>query len=138
MNYEASLSAIATDGFRWELLREYFSFGDITLREGNYKRLVEAAIKSLDDDDAAARLLDLLDAQASTFLEQVWVQNEQMSQLGQESPFVIEGTFSSTWLQIHSNLRHARGLPPRDLRHAMLNLPKDDSIASRIACELEE
>ena len=133
MNYEAAMHAIETDGFHWAMLRDYFAFGDIALREGDYQRLVAAAIQSLDDRDASARLLDLLDAQASVFLEQVWVQNEMLERLGQEGTFQIEGHFASAWLQIHSNLRHELGLPARDLRQVMLNLPSTESIATRIA-----
>ncbi len=133
MDYESSLRSIANEGFRWNRLREYFPFGDITLREGNYQRLTTAVLETLPDSTDREIFLALMDAQAAVFLEQVWVQNEQLQRCGEEGPFKIEGHFAAAWLQINDNLRHSYSLRTRNTRGAMLKLQPQETIADRIA-----
>ena len=76
MDYESALDAIQRDGFRWERIQDYFPFGDESLREGNYQRLTLAALSALKSEEERQLLLDLLDAQACVYTEQVWVANE--------------------------------------------------------------
>lgn len=132
MNYESALESLAVDGFRWELIRDYFPFGDIALRESNYQRLVEAALAAIKNPAEQELLLDLLDAQACVFTEQVWVANEMAAKAGTPKPFSIEAHFSTAWLQINSNLRFANFLQPRDTRTAMLKLQPPETLAGRI------
>ena len=64
MKYKDSLESIQINGFDWALFREYFPFGDISLREGNYEKLVTAALDALTHRDERSQLMALLDAQA--------------------------------------------------------------------------
>lgn len=132
MNYESALKSIEVDGFRWERLRDCFPFGDISLGEGNYQRLVQAALTSLKNSDEQQLLLDLLDAQACVFTEQVWVANEMAEKTGTPEPFSMEAHISTAWLQINSNLRFENRLQQRDARAAMLKLQPPETLAARI------
>jgi hypothetical protein len=132
MNYESALQSIQTDGFRWERFREYFPFGDVSLREGNYERLVQAALAAVKDGNMQQLLLDMLDAQACVFTEQVWVANEMAEKAGETEPFTIEAHFSTAWLQINDNLRFERSLQPRGARSVMLKLKPHETLALRI------
>ena len=134
MNYESAIQSLERSGFRWELFRDYFPFGDVSLREGNYQRLAQAALSAVGTKDEQQLLLDLLDAQACVFTEQVWVANEMAVKAGVAEPFTIEAHFSTAWLQINDNLRHAHGLQARGARTAMLKLQPPETLAARIAC----
>ena len=56
MKFENSLKSIQANGFDWALFREYFPFGDISLREGNYEKLVTAALDALSHHDERSQL----------------------------------------------------------------------------------
>ena len=131
MNCESALHSIHQDGFRWDRFRDYFPFGDVSLREGNYQRLVQAALAELHVEDERQLLLDLLDAQGCVFTKQVWVANEMAEKAGAVKPFTIEAHFSTAWLQINDNLRREHGLPARGARSAMLNLQPPETLAIR-------
>lgn len=135
MNYESALHSIESDGFRWERIQDYFPFGDESLCEGNYQRLTIAALGALKSADERQLLLDLLDAQACVFTEQVWVANEMAEKAGEAKPFPIGGHFSTAWLQIHDNLRFEHGLPPRHARSAMLKLQHPETLAQKIVAQ---
>lgn len=135
MNYESALHSIESDGFRWERIQDYFPFGDESLGEGNYQRLTIAALGALKSVEDRQLLLDLLDAQACVFIEQVWVANEMAKKAGETKSFSIDGHFSAAWLQIHDNLRIKQGLPPRQARSAMLKLQPPKMIAQKIVAE---
>ena len=132
MKYESSMHSLQTDGFRWERIQEYFPFGDESLREGNYQRILLAALKSLNTVEEQQLLLDLLDAQACVYTEQVWVANEMAEKAGKQKPFPIGGHFSTAWLQIHDNLRYEQGIAPMQARTAMLKLQPPETLAQRI------
>lgn len=132
MDYETSMRSIADEGFHCDRFREYFPFGYLDLREGNYLRLATAVLENLPDAPDQETFLALLDAQAAVFLEQVWVQNEQVQRTGSNAPFKIEGHFASAWLQINDNLRRTYGLPTRSTRAALLELQPTETIADRI------
>lgn len=132
MNYDSALRSLEQDGFRWERLQDYFPFGDVALREGNYQRLVQAALAAIKSPVEQQLLLDLLDAQACVFTEQVWVANEMAEKSGAPKPFSVEAHFSTAWLQINSNLRFENSLEPRDTRAAMLKLQPQETLAARI------
>jgi len=132
MKFESSLKSIQTNGFDWALFREYFPFGDISLREGNYEKLVTAALDALSHHDERSQLMALLDAQAAVFLEQTYVQNEAMEKMNIELTG-IDAHFASAWIQINSNLSFEYKLPRRQMRSAMLELGQQDFLADRIS-----
>ena len=131
MKFENTLKSIQTNGFDWALFREYFPFGDISLREGDYEKLVTAALDALSHHDERSQLMALLDAQAAVFLEQTYVQNEVLEKLNIE-PTRIDSHFASAWIQINSNLSFEYKLPRRQMRSAMLELGIDESLADKI------
>ena len=131
MNFSNAMEFLERNGFSWAHLRDLFPFGEVSLREGNYDRLASKAVKCCKTDAERELLLNLLDAQASVFLEQVWVQNEQLDG-GDPAPFFIEAHFASAWLQINSNIRSEFGLPVKDGRAAMLNLSVTESLFDRM------
>ena len=131
MKYEDSLESIQTKGFDWALFREYFPFGDISLREGNYEKLVTAALDALSHHDERSQLIALLDVQAAVFLEQTYVQNEAMEKMNIE-PTGIEAHFASAWIQINFNLSFKYKLPHRNLSSIMLELGQQDFLADKL------
>ena len=132
MNYEQAMSVLEHDGFRWECLREYFPFGDIALREGDYQRLAKCALNKIQELNKKQLFLDLLDAQGCVFVEQVWVANELEEAAGRKAPFEIEAHFATAWLQINDNLRCEFGLASRGARSAMLALQPPETLVERI------
>lgn len=133
MKYEDSMQAIQAKGFDWALFREYFPFGDISLREGNYQKLVTAALEALPQHEERVQLIALLDAQAAVFLEQAYVQNEALGKLDPDTdPDGLDSHFASAWIQINSNLSDLYELPRRQLRSVMLDLGKNETLADRI------
>jgi hypothetical protein len=131
MKFDNSLKSIQTKGFDWALFRDYFPFGDISLREGNYEKLVTAALDALSHPDERSQLIALLDAQAAVFLEQTYVQNEAMEKMNIE-PTGIEAHFASAWIQINSNLSLEYKLPRRQMRSAMIELGIGESLADKM------
>ena len=86
MNFHDAMQFLEQNGFQWAHLRGIFPFGAVELREGNYQRLLVKSIETCKSDEERALLLDILDAQACVFLEQVWTQNEQFGD-GEDPPF---------------------------------------------------
>lgn len=130
-SYDAAIQMLDRDGFDWRKFQEYFPFGELGLREGNYQRLVTKAVECLNTNEQRERLLDLLDAQACVFLEQVWVQNEELEKL--DLPTIESGGhFPSAWLQINSNIRRENGLTDKNCRHLMLNLSEKHTLVDRL------
>ena len=127
MNFANSMQFLEENGFQWTHLREIFPFGAVELREGNYQRLLVKSVETCRTDDERALLLDLLDAQACVFLEQVWAQNEKLGG-GDKAPFVKDAHFSSAWLQINSNTRLQYNLSRKNGRQMMLKLPKSETL----------
>lgn len=134
MKYEDSMQAIQAKGFEWALFREYFPFGDVSLREGNYQKLVIAALEALPQHEERVQLIALLDAQAAVFLEQAYVQNEALEKLDPDTdPDGLDSHFASAWIQINSNLSGLYDLPSRQLRSVMLNLAKSETLADKMS-----
>ena len=67
MEYKNSLDLTQTKGFDWALFRDYFPFGDISVEEGNYQRLVEVVLEALSLSEEQTQLIAMLDAQAAIF-----------------------------------------------------------------------
>jgi hypothetical protein len=123
MNYTEAMEFLERQGFSWAHFREMFPFGEISLGEGNYQRLVTKAVETCNTDAERALLLDLLDAQACVFLEQGWAFQEQLKNLGIQPPGDFGAHIASNWLQVDSNIRGQIDLPRKDGRGAMLKLP---------------
>ena len=129
MDYEAAVKVLDENGFSWGLFRHIFPFGDISLREGNFQKLVLKVLDLIERDEDKELFLDLLDTQNCVFLEQVWIQNEKTP--GEDEPFHIEIHFISAQLQITDNIR-GMGLKRRDTRGAMLKLPESELLLDRM------
>jgi hypothetical protein len=126
---EEALKKINHKGFCWEEFREIFPFGFLGLREGEYARLVEAALESLPTDRERIVLLDLLDAQWCAYVEQLWIAHEFG---GNPNRFVGENHFALARLQISENIRSTRGFPDKNGRRAMLEIGRDETLTDRI------
>ncbi len=131
MNFAKAMQFLEENGFQWTHLREIFPFGAVELREGSYQRLLVKSVETCKTDEQRELLLDLLDAQACVFLEQVWTQNEQIGG-GENPPFMMDAHFSSTWLQINSNIRLEYKLSKKAGRQMMLNLPATETLFDRM------
>jgi hypothetical protein len=131
MKFENSLKSIQTNRFDWALFREYFPFGDISLGEGNYQRLVEAALDALSFSEEQTQLIAMLDAQAAVFWEQSFVQNEALEKMNIEVTSV-DAHIAAAWIQINSNLSRQYKLSQRDLRSTMLELGQQDFLADKL------
>jgi hypothetical protein len=130
MDYELAVKHLDENGFTWEKFRELFPFGDISLREGNFQRLVLKVLDFIEGTKEKTLLLDLLDTQNCVFLEQVWIQGEKSA--GEDKPFSVYGHFISAQLQITSNIRREQGLKKRDPRAVMLKLPESELLLDRM------
>ena len=132
MNYKDSLDSIQTKGFDWALFRNYFPFGDISLREGNYQRLLEAALNTLSLSEEQTQLIAMLDAQAAVFWEQAIIQNEALEKLNIEVTSV-DAHIAAAWIQINSNLSRKYKLPHRDLGSIIFELGQQDFLADKLS-----
>ena len=130
MKFEEAITSIENFGFNWSLFQSYFPFGDISLREGNYQKLVLASLESIQDFNDKVRLIALLDMQAAVFLEQIWVINEKIENEKEVDP--IPSHFALAWIQINSNLSQKFNLPRRDVRSLMLELERTENLADRL------
>ena len=137
MDYEATIRHLENDGFSWSKFRVYFPFGDINLREGNFQKLVLKILESLEGKKQKELLLDMIDTQNCIFLEQVWLQNEQYNDQGEE-PFPVHGHFITAQLQITSNIRWEMNLKRRDPRGVMLKLPETELLIDRITFAISD
>ena len=125
-SFERALRALAHQGLRWERFQALFPFGFLGLREGEYVQLVEAALRSISDTAEQSDFMDLLDMQWCTYLEQLWAMS---SFSNDESRFAGESERVNARLQIGSNIRRQYNLPKKDLRHVMLSIGGDDTLA---------
>lgn len=123
------LEKIRKDGFRWEYFQTIFPFGFLGIKEGEYANIVNASLDSLPNDRERAVLLDLLDAQWCTFVEQIWIANELG---GDPKRFAGECHFALARLQIGENFRWERGLSSKNVRSAMMSLGPDETLLDRI------
>ena len=126
MEIETRIESVKRDGCSWKLFNAYFPFGDVSLREGSYQRLLEACLRSIENPNEQQKLLNLLDAQGSVFLEQMWSINEM---LGTED---TAAHFVSAWLQINDNLRSQFNLDGGGCRRMMMELASDQSLVGKM------
>ena len=134
MKFEESISSINQFGFRWSLFQKYFCFGDTSLGEGNYQKLVIASLESLKDYKDKVRLISLLDMQAAVFLEQIWVMNEKSKQKNEVD--LIQSHIASAWIQINENISRSYKLPHRDMSSLMFRLDENESLVDRLNSKL--
>ena len=130
MKFEDAIVSIKKFGFKWSLFQNYFRFGDVLLREGNYQKLVLASLESLHDFKDKVRLIALLDMQAAVFLEQVWVMNEQFEDEKEVDP--VPSHLALAWIQINENLSREFNLPRRNVSSRMLELGINDNLADKL------
>ena len=131
MTFEEAIESLDSDGFSWARIREYFPFGSINLREGNFQKLILKALEKIEDKEKKELLLDIFDTQNCVFLEQIWIQNEQF-EVEEDKPFPVYGHFISAQLQITSNIRSEQGLKRRDPRATKLKVPESEMLLDRI------
>ena len=125
-SFEGALSQIEHQGFQWDRFQAFFPFGYLGIREGQYSQLVEAALRSMSDGRERSLLMDLLDLQWCTYLEQLWA----MASVSKEADaYVGEMHFVDARLQLGSNIRREFNLPKKDLRHLMMSMGGDDTLA---------
>ena len=129
MDYETAVKVLDEKGLSWDLFRHIFPFGDISLREGNFQKLVLKVLDLIEREEDKELLLDLLDTQNCVFLEQVWIQNEKTP--GEDKPFPVEGHFITAQLQTTTNIRGMR-MKHRDARGVMLKLPESELLLDRM------
>lgn len=140
MDYESAMRALREEGFLWRRLRDYFPFGATELGEGNYQRLLAACLERMSEVTERERLLDLLDMQAATFLEQCWVQDEldpkprdeQANDWDDVGRFGFRAHVAAAWLQINSSFRHGQSLKDRSLGRLMLGLGASETLRQRM------
>jgi hypothetical protein len=125
-SFERALRHIEQQGFRWDRFQALFPFGYLGIREGEYVQLVEAALRSISDAAEQSHFMDLLDMQWCTYLEQLWAMS---SHSDEENAYVGEMHFADARLQIGSNIRRDFNLPQKDLRHVMMSIGGDDTLA---------
>ncbi len=106
-NPDEALETIKKDGFDWRLVREYFRFTDDWMSEGQYGKLLEMALASINNDTGKDVLLDMLDLQYAIFLEQVALQERMIGKVACEEKSVAFGERVMAYLQINSNNRPA-------------------------------
>lgn len=119
---EDAVAAIEQDGFNWRLVREYFRFTDSWLSEGEYAKLLEAALESIGEPAGCNTLLDMLDLQYVVFLEQVALQERMLGETECERDSVAFGERVMAYLQINSNLRPAMARSRKSARTALFEI----------------
>lgn len=128
-SFALSLEKIRKDGFHWEDFQTIFPFGFLGIKEGEYAIIVNACLDSLPNDRERAVLLDLLDAQWCTFVEQIWIANEFG---GNPKRFAGESHFALARLQMGENIRWERELLSKSGRSAMMSLGPEETLLDRI------
>jgi hypothetical protein len=134
MEFSESMHYIEKRGFRWDRFGDIFPFGPRIHSEGQWEKLVTAAVKSIRIPVDQELLLDLIDAQLCVYGERCDAINQKLceDEYG-DGPFVGEIEFSANMMQINSNIRSGLGLQSKDGRRAMLKL--NTSIFNKICAE---
>jgi hypothetical protein len=141
---EDEMESILQEGFDWRRIRDYFPFDDSWLSEGEYRRLLDTALKAITNPDDREALLDMLDLQYSVFLEQVALQDRILVRIAGEKAEAEEalgaasarrsryhsieddvesaafGERVMTYLQINSGYRRGTQMRRRSARSALL------------------
>lgn len=120
---EDAMKAIEQDGFSWRLVREYFRFTDDWLSEGEYGKMLDLALASIQSDEERNVLLDMLDLQYAVFLEQVALQEQMLGMAACDEDSVAFGERVMAYLQINSNSRPGANWSRKSARSALLEIP---------------
>ena len=134
MQFSESMQYIEERGFRWERFGDIFPFDPRIHSEGEWQRLVTAAVKSIESAVDRELLLDLIDAQLCVYGERCEAISTKFpeDEWG-DKPLIGDREFTANMLQINSGIRVQMGHQPKDGRHAMMHL--DTSIFDRICGE---
>lgn len=124
--FEGALKQLEHQGFQWDRFQALFPFGYLGIREGQYVRLVEAALRSINDVSEQSLFMDLLDLQWCAYLEQLRVM---ASFSKDEDAYLGEIHLADARLQIGSNIRNQFELPEKNLRRLMMSVGADDTLA---------
>ncbi|MEE1877940.1 hypothetical protein [Altererythrobacter litoralis] len=117
-DFDGALQQINGAGFKWHQFKDVFPFGFLGIREGQYYELVKAAALSLPTDKERSLLIDMLDMQWATYLEQLWVANDFG---GDKHRFAGQCHFADARIQIDNKIRDELDLEPRSVRSALLD-----------------
>ena len=93
---------------------EEFPYGFLKEREADYIERVQKYCDHVSSDQRDL-VLDLLDLQWVSFIQQIWLITDKT---GAEEAGKIH--FALARLQINSNIRNDLGLPPRNMRDALV------------------
>lgn len=132
MTFTEAMDKLQAEGFSWHALRQYFPFGDLSLREGEHERLVCAVLDALPTEYEKELFISLLDTQICVYWEQMLIQDEMHERLGLELKFEGENHFALARLQIGANIRRRYGLKRREVRDAMMELGSDEMLLDRM------
>ena len=116
-----AIESINRHGFNWRWVREYFRFTDGWLSEGEYGRMLDAALTSIGNDVGRNTLLDMLDLQYAVFLEQVALQEQMLGPNACEEESVAFSERVMGYLQINANNR-PDGLHRKSARSALFEI----------------
>jgi hypothetical protein len=121
---EDAMASIEKDGFNWRLVREYFRFSDDWLSEGQYGRMLEMALASIDSDYGRNVLLDMLDLEYAVFLEQVSLQDRMVGGPTSDDEYesVAFGERVMAYLQINANNRPMSNHSNKNARSALFQI----------------
>ena len=131
MSFESAMLKLDTEGFSWGSFRDLFPFGDVSLFEGQYRKLVSKSLEKMRDKREQELLLDLLDTQLCVCLEQTWILNEQYERNGQKAPFDDWDRLGNQ-LQINNYLRLEYDLRKRNSRAVMFQLQIGEMLLDRL------
>jgi len=120
---EDAMKSIEQDGFSWRLVREYFRFTDDWLSEGQYGKMLELALASIENDEGRNVLLDMLDLEYAVFLEQVALQERMLGKAACDEDSVAFGERVMAYLQINSNYRPGPNWSRKSARSALFEIP---------------
>jgi hypothetical protein len=118
-NNSEAAHPLESETFVWARFREYFPFGDVSLRERRYEDILSKVLDGFKTDRERTLLLDMLDIQTCVLLEQVWIQQEQTGSGGQ-GLFFKETHIASSRLSCHSMLRQMYHLPSKTSGRSLL------------------
>jgi len=120
---EDAMKAIEQDGFNWRLVRDYFRFTDDWLSEGQYEKMLELALASIENDEGRNVLLDMLDLEYAVFLEQVALQERMLGEAACDEDSVAFGERVMAYLQSNSNNRPGSNWSRKSARSALFEIP---------------
>ena len=115
IRFSKSMQYIEERGFRWERFGDIFPFGPRIHSEGEWQRLVTAAVKSIESVADRILLLDLIDAQLCVYGERCEAISKKFPEdEWADRPLIGDLEFTANMLQINSGICMQMGLQPKD------------------------